>query len=191
MTPFKAWRDGMRRVVSAPSVLVGVWTLTTLAALPLAYAIRGDIVAGLGGSLSAGAAARGMNYEWMQEFAGQATGLATTFRPTIVGFAAVLDNLSAYVDNVQRPAAVAAASGVYVLAWIFVSGGIIHRYARLRTPSVPGFFAACRAYFFRFLRLAVVTAVVYGVLFGALHPWLFTKIYPRLTAGVEVERTAF
>src|SRR5436305_777103 len=82
-------------------------------------------------------ASRGMSYEWMQEFAGQATGLATTFRPTIVGFAAVLDNLSAYVDNVQRPSAVAAASGVYVLAWIFVSGGIISRYAHDNRRFVP------------------------------------------------------
>ena len=138
MDAFAAWRDGIRRVVSAASLLVAVWAMTTAVSLPLTLAIRGDIAASLGRSLAAGPVARGMNYEWMQEFAGQTTGLAATFRPTIVGFAAVLDNLSAYVDNVQRPAAVAAASGVYVLAWIFVSGGIIHSYARLRTPSVPG-----------------------------------------------------
>src|SRR5205823_4027994 len=83
----------------------------------LALAIRGDITASLGHTFDADTAARGMNYEWMQEFAGQATGLAATFRPTIVGFAAVLDNLSAYADNVQRPSAVVAAAGVYVLAW--------------------------------------------------------------------------
>src|SRR6476619_1837976 len=100
MTAFGVWRDGIRRVVSAPSLLVTVWALTTAVSLPLVLAIRGDIVSSLGRSLAARTAARGMNYEWMQEFAGQSTGLATTFRPTIVGFAAVLDNLSAYVDNV-------------------------------------------------------------------------------------------
>jgi hypothetical protein len=145
----------------------------------------------LGRSLAADTAARGMNYEWMQEFAGQAMGLATTFRPTIVGSAAVLDNLSAYVDNVQRPFAVAAASGISVLAWIFLSGGIISRYARDRDALVPPFFSACRAWFFRFFRLFLLTAVVYGLLFGALHPWLFTTLYPRLTAGVALERDAF
>jgi hypothetical protein len=190
MTPFKAWRDGMRRVVSAPSVLVGVWTITTLAALPLAYAIHADILAGLGRSLAADAAARGMNYEWMQEFGGHATGLASTFRQTIVGFSAVLDNLSAFVDNVRRPSAVAAASGIYVLIWVFLSGGVIDRYAGSPARS-KGFFAAGAAYFFRFFRLALVAAIVYGLLFGALHPWLFTRVYPRLTRSVDLERTAF
>src|SRR6266550_7896489 len=153
MNAFHAWRDGIRRVVSAPSVLVVVWAMTTAVSLPLALAIRGEITASLGHTLDADTAARGMNYEWMQEFAGQATGLAATFRPTIVGFAAVLDNLSAYADNVQRPSAVVAAAGVYVLAWIFLSGGIISRYVRDRAPLVPGFLSACRAYFFRFFRL--------------------------------------
>ena len=191
MTPLQAWRDGMRRVVSAPSVLVGVWTITTLAALPLVYAIRGDIVASLGRSLTADAAARGMNYEWMQEFAGQATGLASTFRPTIVGFAGVLDNLSAFVDNVQRPLAVAAASGIYVLIWVFLAGAIIDRYAGRPAARSKGFFAAGATYFFRFFRLALVAAIVYGLMFGALHPWLFTRVYPNLTRSVDVERTAF
>lgn len=164
--------------------------MTTAAALPLTLAIRADIVASLGSSLNADAAAQGMHYEWMQEFAGQATGLATTFRPTIVGFAAVLDNLSAFADNIPRPGAVAAASGVYVLIWIFLSGGVIRRYQRDRVTSIAGFFSDCGAYFFRFFRLALITGIVYAVLFGALHPLLFGNIYPRLTAGA-LEPAAF
>jgi hypothetical protein len=191
MSPLHAWRDGIRRVASTPLILIGVWLVTTLVSLPLTLAIRTDIAGHLGNSLAADAAARGMNYEWMQEFAGQASGLSTTFRPTIVGFAAVLDNLSAYMDNVPRPAAVAAASGVYVLLWVFFSGGIIDRYARTRAARARGFFPACGAYFFRFLRLAVVTFVVFGLLFGALHPWLFNTVYPRLVRDVHVDRTAF
>lgn len=190
MTPFHAWRDGMRRVVSAPSVLVAVWAITTVVAIPLTLAIRADLAAALGSSLDAGAAAEGMNYDWMQEFSGQAAGLATTFRPTIVGFAAVLDNLSAFADNIPRPGAVAAASGVYVLAWIFLSGGVIRRYQRDRVTSIAEFLADCGAYFFRFFRLALVTGLVYGMLFGALHPLLFANLYPRLTAGA-LEPAAF
>ncbi len=132
-----------------------------------------------------------MNYEWMQEFAGQGAGLATTVRPTIVGFAAVLDNLSAFVDNIQRPTAVAAVSGAFVLLWVFLSGGVIERYAADRSGRRRGFLAACAAWFFRMFRLALMTAVVYGLLFGALHPLLFTRLYPRLVRGVGLESTAF
>jgi hypothetical protein len=191
MTPFRAWRVGIRRVAFAPAILIGVWVMTTLISLPLTLAIRTEIASHLGNSLAADAAARGMNYEWMQEFADQATGLSTTFRPTIVGFAAVLDNLSAYLDNVQRPAAVAAAAGAYVLLWVFLSGGILDHYARDTATRAHGFFSACGTYVFRFLRLAAVVAVIYGLLFGALHPWLFGTVYPRLIRDVHVERTAF
>jgi len=181
----------MRRVASAPAIVAGVWLATALVSLPLGLAIRADLAGHLGRRLAADAAARGMNYEWMEEFSRQATGLDTTFRPTIVGFAAVLDNLSAFIDNVQRPPEVAAASGAFVLLWVFLSGGVLTCYAQDGTARAHGFFTACRAFFFRFFRLALVTAVVYGLLFGALHPWLFTSLYPALTRGVEVERTAF
>jgi len=191
MSPLHAWRDGVRRVASAPAIVAGVWLATTLVSLPLALALNADIAGHLGRSLAADAAARGMNYEWMQEFSRQATGLDTTFQPTIVGFAAVLDNLSAFIDNVRRPPAVAAAAGAFVLLWVFLSGGVITSYAREGTARSRGFFTACRAYFFRFFRLALATAVVYGLLFGAFQPWLFTSLYPALTRGVEVERTAF
>ena len=39
--------------------------------------------------------ASGVNYDWMQEFSAEATGLAATFKPAVIGFAAVLDNLDA------------------------------------------------------------------------------------------------
>jgi hypothetical protein len=190
MTPIRAWRDGIRRVLSAPSLLVAVWAITTAASIPLTLAIRAQIEESLKSDVDAAAAARGIHYEWMQEFSGQAAGLATTFRPTIVGFAAVLDNLSAVADDIPRPGAVAAAAGAYALAWIFLSGGVIGRYQRDRVRSPVGFLSDCGAYFFRFLRLALVNGVVYGVLFGVLHPLLFVRLYPRLTAGA-VEPAAF
>ena len=86
----------------------------------------------LGASLAAEPAASGVNYDWMQEFADQATGLGATFRPTIIGFGAVLDNLSAFVDNTARPVVIVGAAGTYIVLWLFVAGGIIDRYARDR-----------------------------------------------------------
>jgi hypothetical protein len=127
----------------------------------------------------------------MQEFSDQATGLGVTFKPTIIGFAAVLDNLSAFMDRTNRPAVIAGAAAVYALAWVFLAGGIIDRYARDRATRAHGFFAACGVFFFRFLRLAAVQAMVYGFLFGVMHPWLFDRLYPRMIHDVSVERTAF
>ena len=59
-----AWRDGFRRVVAAPAVLVGVYLITLLTALPLALSLRGTLQENLGSSLAAGEAADGVNYDW-------------------------------------------------------------------------------------------------------------------------------
>jgi hypothetical protein len=191
MSPMAACRDGIRRVAGAPLILAGVWLMTTLVGLPLALAMRGEIGSHLGASLASEPAANGVNYEWMQEFADQATGLGATLRPTILGFGAVLDNLSALLDQTARPLLIVGAAGTYILLWLFVAGGIIDRYARDRATGVHGFFSASGVFFFRFLRLGLVMLAVYGLLFGYLHPWLFDRMYPRLTREVNIEPTAF
>lgn len=189
--PLRAAIEGMRRVNRAPAILIGVWTLTWLVSLPLALALRGMIAQHLGKSLAADTAASGVNYDWMQEFGDQASGLGVTFKPTVIGFGAVLDNLSGFIDDTQRPASIVGAASVYIVVWIFVAGGIIDRYARDRATRAYGFFAGAGEFFFRFLRLAAAQWIVYALLFGALHPWLFDTLYPRLTHEIAVERTAF
>ncbi len=188
---FAAWGEGMRRVNRAPAVLIGVWTLTVLISLPLTAAMRGMLRDHLGDSLAADSAASGVNYDWMQEFTAQAAGVGVTFGPAVLGFGAVVDNLSAFIDNERKPIVIIGAASAYVVLWIFLAGGIIDRYARDRVTHAHGFFAASGMFFFRFLRLGVLMGVAYGLLFRYLHPWLFDTMYPRLTSDVTVERTAF
>ncbi|HWF85196.1 MAG TPA: hypothetical protein VG222_10125 [Vicinamibacterales bacterium] len=185
------WRDGMRRVNRAPAILAGVWLLTVAASLPLALTLRSALAQHLGSSLAADTAASGVNYDWMQEFSGQSMGIGSTFKPTVIGFGAVLDNLSAFADKTPRPIAIVAAAGIYLGLWVFLAGGIIDRYARDRPTRAHGFFSACGGFGVRFIRLGIVMAIVYGFLFGWMHPWLFDRVYPRMTHDVNVERTAF
>lgn len=186
-----AWRDGIRRVNGAPALLAGVWALTLLVSVPMAAAMRGMLAQHLGASLAADTAASGVNYDWMQEFSDQAAGLGVTFKPTILGFGAVLDNLSAFIDNTTRPVVIVAAAAVYIVLWIFVAGGIIDRYARERPTRTAGFFASSGVFFFRFLRLAAVQWIVYALLFGSLHALVFGRLYSDLIREIAVERTAF
>jgi hypothetical protein len=186
-----AWRDGMRRVNRAPAILLGVWVLTLLVSVPLAAAVRAMLADHLGASLAAESAASGMNYDWMQEFGDQATGLGVTFRPTIIGFGAVLDNLSAFLDNSARPIVIVGAASAYIVLWIFLEGGILDRYARDRATRPAGFFASSGVFFFRFLRLAAVQWLTYALIFNVVHKWLFDEFYPRLIHDFTVERTAF
>jgi len=117
MTITRALLDGIRRVNRAPAVLAGVVLLTLLMALPLGMTLRGMIAGHLGDSLAAERAATGVNWEWWQEFMEQASGVGVTFRPTIVGFGAVLANLSALADKTPQVTVVAAAATAYILVW--------------------------------------------------------------------------
>lgn len=178
-------------MLAAPAVLAGVFVVTLAAALPLAVTLRGAIEAHLGRSLAADAAADAVDYGWWQEFSSQASGVGTTFSPSIIGFAATLDNISSVLEAQRTIALVAAALAAYLLIWTFLSGGIVDRYARQRPTRAHGFFAASGVFFWRFLRLALVAGTAYWFLFAYVHAWLFDDLYDWLTRNVAVERVAF
>jgi hypothetical protein len=187
----RSFFEGWRRVLSAPALLLGVYALTFVLALPLAIAMRGLLQSHLGSSLAAERAADGANYDWWQEFSSQATGIGTTFTPSIIGFAATLDNISSLLDGQREVTPIAGALGIYLAAWTFLAGGIIDRYARQRPTRAAGFFAASGVHFFRLLRLAVVAGVVYWWLFAYVHRWLFLEWFVERTRVIEVEREVF
>ncbi len=54
-----------------------------------------------------------------------------------------------------------------------------------------GFFAASGVHFFRLLRLAVVSGVVYWWLFSYVHRWLFLEWFADRTRTIGVERDVF
>jgi hypothetical protein len=188
---FDAWRDGWRRVAAAPAIVAGVFALTLALAAPLALTMREALESHLGRSLMAADAAEGVNYDWWQEFSAQTSGLGTTFVPSIIGFAATLDNISSVLDAQKEVLPVTSALALYLAGWTFVSGGILDRYARQRRTRSYGFFAASGVYFFRFLRLGLMAGLFYWWMFDFVHYWLFDEWYVRLTRNLSEEREAF
>ena len=168
-----------------------MFLVTLLAALPLAITMRGMIEAHLGRSLRSETVADGVDNDWWQEFTFQASGLGTTFTPSVIGFATTLDSVSSVLDGRPQQVQVQGAVAIYLVVWTFLSGGIIDRYARQRRTRAHGFFAAAGVFFWRFLRLAVIAGVVYWFMFGYVHEWLFDDLYTWLTRDLAVERTAF
>lgn len=190
-TIFEAFTDGWRRVLRAPAILFGVFLVTLLMALPAASAIGNSIAGGLGSSLDGGAMADGVDADWWARFGDAAKGLDRTFTRSVIGFTAVVDNLSRFLDGEGPDLALAGLTAAHLVLWLFLVGGILDRYARMRPTRSRAFFGACGTYFFRFLRLALVGAAGYWLLFGLLHGWLFEDLYGWANRDLTVERTAF
>jgi hypothetical protein len=190
MTVTRAFIDGLGRVQRAPALIAGLWLATALLAWPLALTLRGMLADHLGSSLAADAAASGMNYDWWNEFLAQAAGLGQTFVPAILGFAAVLKNISSIADAQGLSTIIGGIVAAHLLVSIFLMGGVLDRLARDRRVGSYGFFAACGAYFFRLLRLSLIAGALYWALFAWVHPWLFDTLFSSLTHDLTVERTA-
>lgn len=165
--------------------------MTLLPAVPLTLALHDAIASHLGDSVAADAVSQGVHWEWWEEFQGGAHGIEQTFTPSVIGFAAVLRNLSTFFDRGELHGTLVAVVVFYLTFWAFLIGGILDRLARQRRVTAFGFFAACGTYFFRFCRLAVLVGLSYWLLVGPLHGWLFGDLYAKLTDDLTVERSAF
>jgi hypothetical protein len=189
--PSGAFIDGLNRVKRAPFLVIGVWASTLLLAMPLAIVLQEMIGAHLGASLASQAAVAGVNFDWWNEFLAQTSGVGLSFVPAILGFAAVMKNLSTVADVEGVPTVIAIAVATHMTVSLFLAGGVLDRLARDHRVGSAAFFMACGVYFLRFIRLGAIASVIYWLLFMPYHQWLFDGLYPALIHEVTVERTAF
>ena len=191
MVIFRAFRDGINRVNACPTIVISLFVVTLLTALPLGLILRDSLRTHLGDSVVAETVVSGIDWEWWQEFSAQATDLGTTFSPSIIGFGVVLANISGTLDNKPIAGSLIWALTAYLFLWILFVGGVIDRYARKRPTRVSGFFSACGIYYFRFLRLGIIAWLMYALLFGVVHALFFNDFYTWITRDFTVERNAF
>jgi hypothetical protein len=185
-----AWRSGMRRVNRAPLLLLGAWALTLVVSLPLALGLRSTLAQDLGESL-ASESTEDSRVEWLLQVQRHTSGLAATFRPDLLGFSAVLDNLNSWFESESRPRSIVIAAAAYLLAWVCMAGGVINRYASEHTATVHGFWHASMLFLVPVIKLEAMAAAAYAVAFTVLRPWLFDLLYPAVAQGSAAESTAF
>ena len=145
MSPLAAFLEGWRRVLTAPAVLSGTCVISWLSWQLVAMALSAP-----GSTSVALKAYRGPWADWV--------------RLGVESLASALAlELAPFVGSDGLPHPLVAPLLVWAGLWLFLSGGILDRYARARPTGTAAFFGACGVYFFRFLRLA---AFVAGALYG-------------------------
>jgi len=166
--PLAAFLEGWRRVVHAPVVFLATWLVWTLSShlvkLALSVPAPTDSVILRVPTFS---------NHWLALLSQQLEQLSYALAPELMPFFA----------KGQTSGLLWAAMGAQALLWLFLSGGILDRYARGRPIRTAAFFAACGVYFVRFLRLAAIVAVAgYGI-------WRIQQTFaasPYVYAGVLV-----
>ena len=185
-----AFLEGWRRVLRAPVVAASMLAATFLLALPLGMVMQRSLETHLGHSVEADAAAQGWNAGWAAEYGAQAQGLGRTFSYEILGFGGTLANLSDLLDHNGLNPILALGVATSIALWVFLSGGLLDRFARGRPVRTAQFFSACGVYTLRFARLGIVIGAAYYALFRWLHPFLFERVYHHFTRDMTVERDA-
>lgn len=187
----RAFAAGLRTVLVSPVLVLGVALATLVSVVPFGIFLGTRLQTALAQQQPVSSGAVDIDPEWWMEYRAHATGLEATFTPTIIGFAAPLDNLSALLDATSRPWALAVPIACSALMWAFMWGGLLHRFNRGRGVGVGEFVRAASRHAPRLIVISVATLPVYALLYLAVHPWLFGPVYHGLAGLVSSERDAF
>lgn len=183
--------DGMIAVARAPGLLLAVLLLTVISVIPFAFTVQSAVMDSL--ALHPEAANVGgseIDPEWWLEFRRHASGLAATFTPAILGFAAPLESFSALLDGTRRPAVLIVPVAVSAMLWAFIWGGALNRFAR-DERSLRAFVIAGARHFIPLLLITVMAAATSLVLYLTVHAVLLGPVYDAIAARVTTEPAAF
>ena len=187
----RALADGLAMVARAPALVAGVAVVTFLSVAPFGAMLAARLQASLDQQPPVALESVEIDAEWWMEFRAHARGLDLTFTPTVIGFAAPLDNLSALLDGSARPLALAGPVAVAVGVWAVLWGGLLSRFGRRRGTGLLAFVAAGFRHAPRLAAISIGAAVVNLLLYLTVHAALFGWLYERLAAHAPTERDAF
>ena len=180
-TVLGAFLEGWRRALGAPAVTASLLAAAWFLAQPLALALRGTLEQQFDARFV---------FQVVQEptdAAERARELGRLIEGEL-GFFASPALISDWLRHDPLNPVLAGMAGAYAALWLFVTGGILDRFARGRPIFTAAFFAACGVYFARFLRLAVFIGAAYFVLFRWLYPLLFETLFDLFVTYVSTDR---
>lgn len=178
MSAVRALFGGFGKVLSSPGLVLWLWLVNLVVALPLAALMASSIGESIGDSLVHEKLRSGFDMGWYGEFNAEANGVEESFTPSIVGAGAFYDNIEAWFNGelFELTPGLVSVGLVYALVWTLFLGGIFHRYGEGAGLFRLGeFLAQGGSFFFRYLRLALISAVLYYGIYR-FAGWLFARI---------------
>jgi len=191
ITAGSAISRGLRNSLGSPVLLLWLWLVTLLVALPAGVAMHESVRSDLGLSLAGEGLVGQIDRGWLEEFEFRARGFEKSLGMIQLSSAAVLENLEGWWSGrlFTMDRGLVALAGAHLLVWILMLGGLLQHLAkgggRLKLHE---FFAAGARHFGPLLRLTILSGFFYFAVFRLarrLFPWI-----EDLTRDVTRETTA-
>ena len=189
LTVMRAFVGGLLDVVRSPGIIIASVAAMLIVAVPFGLTLGARVQQSLSHQQPVPADRTEIDAAWWQEFVEHADGLAATFTPAILGFAAPLDNLSSLLDGTRRPLILLVPIALGLVAWAFIWGAALDRFAY--GEGRAGFWRAGRRALVPYLSISVIAAAIVLLLYFTVHPLLFDVIAERLQPSLQDERAAF
>lgn len=190
MSAVGAGFHGLGKVLRSPLLVLWLWIVSVVVALPAAALMARSLEDSIGGSLVYEKLRDGFDMGWYGEFRSSAEGIEKTFTPTVVGIGPFLDNAEAWLNGslFETHPGLLGLGLLYAALWALLLGGILHRLSNGHGLFRLGdFFSRGGEFFFRYLRLAVIGGVLYYLVYR-FASWLFVWIEAQ-SRDVTVEET--
>jgi len=191
MGVFKAFSMGMWSAVRVKKIIAFVFIINLVFGLSLAVPLYDTLHNSFGNTEVRNDMMHGFNYQWWIEFQHDNTGFVTSFNPSITGIGAVLNNIQAlfygsFVNSLYSPIFIMAL--IFMIMNTFFTGGLLAIYkSEEQFYTMKEFFKGCGKYFFKFLRLLLISLVLYVV----VYIWgrgLLDSLHGYLTQNAGTER---
>ena len=192
MTAIGTALRGFGKVAGSPGLVLWLWIVNVAMALPAAAVLTESIRDSVGTSLVHQNLRDGFDMGWYGEYSAEARGIESTFTPTVTGAGAFFNNIEAWFngDIFETYRGLLGLGILYAIMWTFFLGGILQRYGEgAGLFRLNEFFAEGASYFFRFLRLAVISGFFYYLVYR-FAAWLFVRMETS-TRDVTSEESVF
>ena len=190
MNVLRALLRGLTFAVSWPKLVAWLWLVSVVVAFPAAVYMGASVRTSIGKSLEHKTLLDGLDLVWLGEYQHQAKGIERTLTASALTSAAVFDNLETWFNGkfYRADRALLALCLVYILIWTLMLGGILDLFARGPDRFRLGdFLTAGVEYFFRLLRLTLLSGLVYFLIYRLarrIFPWI-----EEATKDFTAERT--
>ena len=192
MSILRAMIAGLGCGAGYPRMVLGLWLVNLVVALPAAWVVTASIRASIGASRVHETMTRGFDMGWFGEYRAAAEGIETTFTPTVVGPGAFFNNFEGWLTGTMFEgfAGLVGLGLLYMLVWALLLGGVLERFVRpAETRSTARFLRSGGRFFFRFVRLALISGLLYFLVYR-FHGWLYERL-EYWTRDLTAERLVF